>query len=185
MNEPGFQPNAFQSDAFQVEYDEVSFSLAEGADLAAFTVTSTTLLSFALTEGADLAAFNTTAKTLVTFALTEGADLAAFDATSTTFLSFALLEGKDLFAGEVLTGAMLEFDLFEGPDVPVFRTFATWWDRGDAYYMYVPYESQTITLTTDVASYILVPTEDRNTYLQNEWRRIDVDQERPRRRETT
>lgn len=204
---PGFQPDAFQSDAFQVEYDEVLAELEEGPDVAAFDVTSTTLASFAVTEGPDVAAFSITARTFASFHVTEGADVAAFNLNSKTIVTFGVTEGADIFSGQVLTGARLSFDLLEGPDVPNFRTFATWWDRGDAYYIYLPYESQTITipasLTAGVTTYILVAAErqeilvpeqidvigiraeDRDANLQNEWRRIDVDQERPRRRETT
>lgn len=179
----GFQPNAFQSDAFQVEYDEVMFSVLEGKDIASFNTTATTFVEFDVLEGSDLFHSEINVKTFVAFELTEGADIFAFGLDVKTYVTFVVTEGKDALDFYALTGAQFTFDLFEGPDVAKFRTLATWWDRGDAFYMYVPYEIQTITLTTDEYSYILVPGEYRIINLQSEWRRIDVDQERPSRRE--
>lgn len=124
-----------------------TFAVTEGADLSAFSVTSTTSLSFNISEGPDTAYFVAVADTggvgedafqadafmgdtfqthiEAGFNIFEGADLADFDVTSTTYTSFNVTEGPDVAAFNVVARTYVSFNILEGPDVADFDVTST------------------------------------------------------------
>lgn len=162
----------------------VTFEVTEAQDEASFIASSLTLAGFSITEASDIATFELFGSeyVFVTFGIVEGQDTASFSINSTTHASFSIQEAKDTLEFLVASSTHVEFELQEITDsVRHIRIFASFYNEGDAHYLTLPYEKQTITLPP-ASDRGIVPTQDVVSNVPHETQRINVAQLKARRK---